>query len=422
MPWNLTRKTAVIAAGYLIILGVLAINLIFTVIEIQNVADDLNQTIINDVQTVAAFNLTLQQFLTESQSYVQIGAREEYDESAELLERLEELAATPQHGEEIYHDLQHAAEQQEHARIVREAEALLNAAQRLHNQLPTDPDTLTDEQREAIYKEIETIEERREAFTEQANDHLAGIRASAQRHIENDVTLTSVGIALALTAMVALTAGALWLIERRVVRPLKSITNAASLLAEGRLDGELPITSNDEIGALQQTFNRMAATIRQQTSDLESHYREIKQARDALEAAHQQTLEQLEIIQRQQEAIRELSVPVLPVSRDTLVMPLVGALDSARLLQVQEQALERLAATRARRLLLDITGVPVVDSHVAQGLIRVVQMARLLGAEVTLIGIRPEVAQSIVGLGISLNGMRTCSDLQGALNQNGGRS
>ncbi len=411
-----------IAAGYLIILGVLAINLIFTVIEIQNVADDLNQTIINDVQTVAAFNLTLQQFLTESQSYVQIGAREEYDESAELLERLEELAATPQHGEEIYHDLQHAAEQQEHARIAREAEALLNAAQRLHNLLPTDPDVLTDEQREAIYDEIETIEEQREAFTERANAHLADIRNVARQYIADDVMLTFGGIAVALAAMVALTAGALWLIERRIVRPLRSLTNAAGLLAEGRLEGELPVTSNDEIGALQQTFNRMAATIRQQTSDLETHYGEMKQARDALEATHQQTLEHLAVIQRQQEAIRELSVPVLPVSRDTLVMPLVGALDSDRLLQVQEQALERLAATRARRLLLDITGVPIVDSHVAQGLIRVVQAARLLGAEVTLIGIRPEVAQSIVGLGISLSNIRTCSDPQSALSQNGGRS
>lgn len=421
MLWNLTRKTAALAAGYLIILGVLAIDLIFTVIEIQNVADDLNQAIIDDVQTVAAFNLTLQQFLTESQSYVQTGAREEYDEGAELLERLEGLAATLRHGEDLYHNFQHAAEQQQHALIAQEANALLSAAQRLHDRLPTNLDALTDMQREAIYEEVETLEEQREAFSRRASAHLAGIRAIAQQHIAHDVTLTFIGIALALTAMVALTAGALWLIERRIARPLRHLTGAASLLAEGRLEDELAVTSNDEIGALQRTFNRMAATIRRQTSDLESHYREIKQARDALEAAHQQAVEQLEIIQRQQEAIRELSVPVLPVSRDTLVMPLVGALDSARLIQVQEQALERLAATRARRLLLDITGVPVVDSHVAQGLIRVVQAARLLGAEVTLIGVRPEVAQSIVGLGINLSDIRTSSDLQSALAQKGGR-
>jgi anti-anti-sigma regulatory factor len=122
---------------------------------------------------------------------------------------------------------------------------------------------------------------------------------------------------------------------------------------------------------------------------------------------------------QQRDYIREMSVPVLPIRSDTLVMPLVGALDSARLVHIQEQALGRLEATRARHLLLDITGVPVVDTQVAQGLIRVVQSARLLGASVILVGIRPEVAQSIVGLGIDLSGIRTHSTLQSALGQAG---
>lgn len=240
MSWNLTRKTAALAAGYLIILGVLAIDLIFTVIEIQNVADDLNQAIIDDVQTVAAFNLSLQQFLTESQSYVQTGAREEHNEGAELLKRLEKLAATLQHGEDLYHNFQHATEQQQHALIAQEANALLSAAQRLHDRLPTDLDALTDMQREAIYEEVETLEEQREAFSRRASAHLAGIRAIAQQHIAHDVTLTFIGIALALTAMVALTAGALWLIERRIARPLRHIASAADLLAEGLWTANCP--------------------------------------------------------------------------------------------------------------------------------------------------------------------------------------
>ena len=421
MSWSLTRKTAVLAVGYLIILGVLAIDLIFTVIEIQNVANDLNQAIIDDVQTVAAINLATQQFLTESYSYLQTRHPGEYKESAELLKQLEEATARIRTSEHISsHVLAEIGQQ--HALIADEAEALLRAAQRLYNRLPSETDALTDTQREAFYAEIELVEEQREAFTSQANAHFAGMGDVARQYIANDIILTFAGIALALIAMVALTAGALWLIERRIVRPLRSITNVASLLAEGRLDGELAVTSNDEIGMLQQTFNRMAATVRQQTSDLELHYRQVTQARDALETAHRQAVEQLTIIQQQQETIRELSVPVLPVSHDTLVMPLVGALDSTRLIQVQEQALERIAATRARRLLLDITGVPVVDSYVAQGLIRVVQAARLLGSDVTLIGIRPEVAQSIVGLGINLSSIRTCSDLQSALAQKGGGS
>ncbi|MCS6939316.1 MAG: anti-anti-sigma factor, partial [Roseiflexus sp.] len=133
MSWSLTRKTAALAAGYLIFLAVLAIDLIFTVIEIQKVADDLNQAIIDDVQTVAAFNLALQQFLTESQSYVQTGEREEYEEGAEVLERLAEMAATLHIAKDAYHDLQNTAEQREHALIAQEAAALLNATQRLHD-------------------------------------------------------------------------------------------------------------------------------------------------------------------------------------------------------------------------------------------------------------------------------------------------
>jgi rsbT co-antagonist protein RsbR len=110
-----------------------------------------------------------------------------------------------------------------------------------------------------------------------------------------------------------------------------------------------------------------------------------------------------------------MSVPVLPVNDTTLVMPLVGAMDTERLRLLQDQALRAIERTRAKTLILDITGVPIVDSQVAQGLIGVVQAARLLGTEVLLVGIRPEVAQAIVTLGLSLSELRTHNDLRGAL-------
>jgi anti-anti-sigma regulatory factor len=127
-------------------------------------------------------------------------------------------------------------------------------------------------------------------------------------------------------------------------------------------------------------------------------------------------------VEKQRAVVRELSVPILPVSRSTLVMPLVGALDSIRLADIQQRALDALEHSSARRLLLDITGVPLVDSQVAQGLITVVQAARLLGAEVVLIGIRPEVAQALVQLGIDLANVVTNVDLQTALHGDMGRS
>jgi anti-anti-sigma regulatory factor len=152
----------------------------------------------------------------------------------------------------------------------------------------------------------------------------------------------------------------------------------------------------------------LETTVSERTAALEQALNDIRR-----QAAEQAAL--LAENEQQRDLLREMSVPVLPVSRGTLVMPLVGALDSERLRQVQEQALGQLEQLRARRLLLDITGVPIVDNQVAQGLISVVHAARLLGAEAVLVGIRPEVAQSLVGLGLELGGVRTESNLQSAL-------
>jgi rsbT co-antagonist protein RsbR len=98
-------------------------------------------------------------------------------------------------------------------------------------------------------------------------------------------------------------------------------------------------------------------------------------------------------------------------------MPLVGALDTTRLRQVQEQSLYALESTSAHTMVFDITSVPIVDTQVAQGLLMTVRAARLLGAEVVLVGIHPEVAQSIVGLGLDLHDVSTFSDLQSALDR-----
>jgi rsbT co-antagonist protein RsbR len=113
---------------------------------------------------------------------------------------------------------------------------------------------------------------------------------------------------------------------------------------------------------------------------------------------------------------------VLPVTHDTIVMPLVGALDTERLHQLQERALKAIEQMRARRLILDITGVPVFDTAVAQGVVQVVQAGQLLGASVALVGVRPEVAQTIVGLGLHLERIATFATLQEAIAAGGRRN
>lgn len=167
--------------------------------------------------------------------------------------------------------------------------------------------------------------------------------------------------------------------------------------------------ANVELKALQAGLETQVA---ERTSEL----------RGALAALEAQAAEQARVnaeLAQQREAIRELSVPVLPVAAQTLVMPLIGALDTRRLQELQERALAAVEERRARRLILDVTGVPVVDSQVAQGLIRVVQAAALLGTRAILVGIRPEVAQTLVGLGIDLAGVRTFASLEAVLTDAG---
>jgi rsbT co-antagonist protein RsbR len=122
-----------------------------------------------------------------------------------------------------------------------------------------------------------------------------------------------------------------------------------------------------------------------------------------------------ETIQTQTVMLHELSTPVIPFSDEVLVMPLIGTIDTRRAQQALETLLSSIATSRARVAILDITGVPVVDTQVANALLRAAQAVSLLGAKVVLTGIRPEVAQTIVGLGVSLQSVVTRSSLQSGI-------
>jgi PAS domain S-box-containing protein len=124
---------------------------------------------------------------------------------------------------------------------------------------------------------------------------------------------------------------------------------------------------------------------------------------------------QEEIIRTQAAALAELSTPLIPITDTVMVMPLIGTVDSRRAQQVIDSLLEGVASSRAQTAILDITGVPVVDTQVANALVRAAQSVKLLGAQVVLSGIRPEVAQTLVGLGVDLSGIVTSSTLQSGI-------
>ena len=111
-------------------------------------------------------------------------------------------------------------------------------------------------------------------------------------------------------------------------------------------------------------------------------------------------------------ALQELSASLIPVFDKISVMPLVGTIDTERAKLIMENLLEGVVKQRAEVVLLDITGVPVVDTMVAHHIIQAADAVRLVGAKCMLVGIRPEIAQTIVTLGINLNDFTTTSTLQ----------
>jgi rsbT co-antagonist protein RsbR len=123
------------------------------------------------------------------------------------------------------------------------------------------------------------------------------------------------------------------------------------------------------------------------------------------------------IIRKQQDAIRELSTPVLPVRERLLVLPIIGVLDSERARQLTEQLLTGIRTHRAKVVVMDITGAPDVDETVANHIVQTVDASRLMGASVIITGLSPEIAQTLVTIGVDLSKMNTVGDLQGGLEE-----
>jgi rsbT co-antagonist protein RsbR len=123
------------------------------------------------------------------------------------------------------------------------------------------------------------------------------------------------------------------------------------------------------------------------------------------------------VIREQQEAIRELSTPVLQVRERLLILPIIGLIDPQRARQLTEQLLRAIRANRAKVVVIDITGVAAMDASVANHLVLTVESARLLGAMVIVTGLSPEIAQTLVNIGVDLGKMNTVGDLQGGIEE-----
>ncbi|GIV91002.1 MAG: anti-sigma factor antagonist [Chloroflexus sp.] len=201
-----------------------------------------------------------------------------------------------------------------------------------------------------------------------------------------------VAVGVILTVVCGVIAG----IGTRSVRHAIELANAAQLRAEALAK------------QLAQANEALEARVVERTAALQAALAESEQRQAALTAALAEN-------ERQRQEIQALSVPILAVREGMLVMPLIGALDGVRLALAQQRALQAVHDSRARWLLVDVTGVPFLDQTAADGVITLARSVRLLGARLVLIGVGPEVAQTMVGLKMELRAIDVVRDLRDAL-------
>jgi rsbT co-antagonist protein RsbR len=142
---------------------------------------------------------------------------------------------------------------------------------------------------------------------------------------------------------------------------------------------------------------------------------DIQHRREEVEQLEHDIREKRAIIEAQTALLDQLAAPVIQVWESVLLLPLIGVLDSRRAGRVLASMLEAIAGAGAQIVILDITGVPVVDTSVASHLVRAVQAAQLLGCQTLLVGISPEIAQTLVGLGVDFSKITTRATLQNGL-------
>lgn len=215
-----------------------------------------------------------------------------------------------------------------------------------------------------------------------------------------------------------------------------------ALQHRGRLTGVLYLENNSAPGVftaerieLLRLLSSQAATavenallyghVQQMSEQLQQNVAELRSANERLQvelserarAEQERATLQNEIIQVQSARLAEMSTPLIPITEQIMVMPLIGTMDPQRAYQVMETALMGAQNNRAQVVIIDITGMKHVDTNVASALIKAASALRLLGAQAILTGIRAEVAQTLVSLGIDMSGIMTCGTLQSGIAQ-----
>lgn len=205
----------------------------------------------------------------------------------------------------------------------------------------------------------------------------------------------------------------------RLARPITQLADAARANDLAMLAQKPIVDGQDEVGELAKSLHDMAQRLQASQEKIEVVNRGLEATVAERTAELNSTLQQQQDLLKTQsqllEQIAAMSTPVLPIIKGVVVVPLIGTLDQGRTDMLSSRLLEGVEQEDARVILLDITGVPVVDSYVAAALLRAVNAARLLGAQSILVGVRPEIAQTLVSIGVDLSSVSTTASLREGL-------
>lgn len=189
---------------------------------------------------------------------------------------------------------------------------------------------------------------------------------------------------------------------------INRIEDVLSSVASGDLEARIETDHEDDFTGIEAAINLLIDDLTDELNNREKIQKELEEKLEKIQ-------EQQKTIVQQQEDLMELSSPVTKVWDNILILPVIGTLDSQRTQVMMENLLHKIVETGCTIGILDITGVPTVDTQVANHLLKTVTSARLLGAECIISGISPAIAQTIVHLGIDLSSIKTKATLQDAM-------
>lgn len=251
---------------------------------------------------------------------------------------------------------------------------------------------------------LTTVEALRRSVNAEAGAARAGVMQAYDT--ARSVTIAIVAIAVMFSAVVGFS------MALDFADDLRSLTTATRKISAGDLNHPLAVSGEDELGQLADAFRHMSDTLRRKEAEVgEQQTQLLARADEITQAYHalQQSLQEREALSA---TVRALATPLIPIQDGVLIAPLVGVFDTARAIEFTQSLLTEVERARAHTIIIDVTGLAIIDQAVARQLVQTASATRMLGARTILVGIRPEIAQALIGLGISLEGIVTRADLQ----------